>query len=154
MKHRAWHKPSDTPQIHRTKCLCHVTKARLTIPSKLPPIYETISLGQHTKLEPWEVTSFYFLTNANSLDRFLHSSLLEFLSSEPNRRYSDTTGFLHVFGLRVSISGVPTKCRVSASLLLQCFSTCKIQILSLTYLKEPVPPTVFSFVLFISDTGA
>lgn len=138
MKHRAWLKPSGTPQIHRTKCLCQLKKAQLTITSKLPPTYETISPAQPTKLEPREVTSFYFLTNANSLERFLHSDLLEFLSSEPNRIFRHTRHLPIVWSPGKNFRETYWVC---ASITFPCFSTCKIQILNLAHLKEPAPPT-------------
>lgn len=138
MKHRAWLKPSGTPQIHRTKCLCQLKKAQPTITSKLPPTYETISPAQPTNLEPREVTSFYFLTNANSLERFLHSDLLEFLSSEPNRIFRHTRHLPFVWSPGKNFRGTYWVC---ASITFPCFSTCKIQILNLAHLKEPAPPT-------------
>jgi hypothetical protein len=80
------------------------------------------SLWDSIPNEPWEVPSFYFLTNANYLDRFFNSGLLEFLcSKEPKRRYSDTTDALPAFSLPTSISGVPIMCRGCVNILLPCF---------------------------------
>lgn len=74
-------------------------------------------------------------------------------SAQSQTGYSDTSGICHMFDLQVSISGEPTKCRVCASISLPCFSTCKIQILSPAHLKEPAPPTSFSFVLLYQMQG-
>lgn len=107
--------------IEASVCVTLQNRARLKITSKPPSVYETVSLGQH---KPWEVPSFYFLTNANSLDRyfFSKSGLLEFLSSkEPTRRYLDTTDALPAFELPVSISGVPTMCRGVCKYLITSF---------------------------------
>lgn len=52
---------------------------RLAIIPKLPSIYGTISVKQHTKVGPWEVPSFYFLTNPNQSHRFFNNGSAEFL---------------------------------------------------------------------------
>ena len=99
-----WHVLKLLYRNPNTHC-CIQNKACLAITSKRPPMWGHNHSKKHSTVRPWEVPSFYFLTNTNELHRFLNSGPAKFLCSEQSRRYLCCT---HLFSNKDS--GMPSRC--------------------------------------------